>query len=504
VQVPLQDIYIGKRFRTETIDIKQLEELVADFKNPEIGQLTPITIRPVNEDEQELGVKQPWALVAGGRRTAAGWMAGWTHIEAYAKDTMTELQHRIAELYENIHRVDLSWKEQSDLRAEILALRRIQNPGITQTEVAREIGESPATFSRNIEASEALKEHPELAQASSRKAAMRGHDMIQHTARTKARLALVTDPRYANTEFGLGRMRIDVTCQDARDYCLNLPAKSVDLLCTDPPYGIDYWKSGHKMRAGGANQNLGVSEFNDKPGPTMDMLADIVPLWVRALRETGWAVVFMNRDLYGYLEQLFKDCCYVHQDYRHEEFKGRCNMAIINHEKDPCRFLIPEPLPWIWYRKNSRNRPRYPEIHAQNQYESILVCNMGKGRLSSPCGNVLEYDAVYGDERVHAHQKPLPLIKDIVSRTTFVGDTVLDTFIGSGSHLAAASSLARRILGCDDNENMLDIAHGMISQHFQAAPVRTPTQTTQRYVINEKSLEGVYDFGEFEPEADES
>jgi ParB/RepB/Spo0J family partition protein len=494
VRVKLSDIYIGKRFRTETMDMKSIQDKADQFNNPEIGQLTPITIRQTNDDEKELGVTQPYCLVAGGRRTAAAYLAGWTEIEAFDKGMMSELRHRIAELYENLFRVGLSWTEEANLRAEILALRRLEDPEITQAAVAKELGESASTFSRSIDAAEALVEHPELAEASSRKAAMRSFDMIQHTKRNSDRIKVVQ-----NADWGAGALQRDIIACDAREFLLNQPGHSIDLILTDPPFGIDYWKGGHKMRAGGPGQKLGISQFEDRVGPTMDMLADIVPLWVRSLRETGWLVCFTARELYWYLEKLVKDCCFTHADYRHEEYPGRCNLAIVNHEKDPCRFLVPEIVPWIWYRKNSRNRSRYPERHAQNKYEWILVCNMGKGRLSYPCDNVLEFDAVYGSERVHVHQKPIPLLQELVRRTTFVGDTVVDTFYGSGSHLAAASSLARRIMGCDDNENMRDIAFGMISQHFQAAPNRTPTQNVERYLVNEtKGMEGVYDFEEVE------
>lgn len=493
MKVLIDDIYIGERRRRE---IGKLEDLMDSLR--ENKQITPITVRPPTEEEIEFGVKEPWVLVAGGRRLAAAIQLGWSEIEAFGREQMSELKHRLLELHENLDRKEMTWAEIAEAKAEILALKRIEDPTLTQHEVARELGENPGTFSRDIKAAEALAENPELKKASSRKAAMRAVEMERHF--TKLDTREVMDQQKS---IGMQRIESDVRTEDARDFLLKVHPRSVDLILTDPPYGIDYWSSGQKTRRGGSEGSLGLSVYNDDLAATMDMLTDIVPLWVRALRETGWFASFISQDLYGFLEQLFKDCCAEHCDYRHHELKGRCIVSVEDDLPGQCRFLRPEEKRWIWYRPNSRNRPRFPERHAQNFFEDILIVNAGFGRLMKPgCSNVLTFDAEYGEERIHANQKPLDLGRELISRFTRVGDIVMDTSFGSGVFLAGASSMGRHPTGCDTNPEMRKPALGYIAKYYIAAPKNVAAIEDEKRRQIEKGADEVYNFEEVEVAAD--
>ena len=481
-QVPVFDIYIGKRRRTE---IGDLEALQKDFK--ENGQITAITVRPPTDEEKELGIKEPYILVAGGRRLAAALMLGWETIEAYTRaDPIDEIKHRVLELKENLERKEMTWDEISTAKAEILALRQEmaakEGKTITQAEVARELKENPGTFSRDIKAAEAIAENPELKKSSSRKAALRVADMIHHEKALTNRINMAAIPGSDPTKL----LRNVVRTQDARDFLRVIQSKCIDLILTDPPFGIDYWKQGHKEAAGGPDAKLGMSEYDDGLENAKDILTDIVPLYAKVIRETGWILMFLGEETYDYTKKLFSDCCATHFDYRSTSQPKCCNIAIEEDSPNACRFFVPEPKPWIWYRPNSRNRSRYPERHAQNQYEDILVVNGGSARLTKHCGNVLVYDAEYGEERIHANQKPLDLLLELIDRTTLYGDTVLDTFFGSGAHLAAAMRAGRFIMGCDLNEDMLAPALGFISKNYQPLPLDQRKRSAERYHKNKE------------------
>lgn len=74
----------------------------------------------------------------------------------------------------------------------------------------------------------------------------------------------------------------------------------------------------------------------------------------------------------------------------------------------------------------------------------------GLARTSS----MLDYPPVQStakNGRLHAHQKPLPLMVELVGKTT---GTVIDPFAGSGTTLLAAKALGRRAIGIE-----LDPAH---------------------------------------------
>lgn len=55
-------------------------------------------------------------------------------------------------------------------------------------------------------------------------------------------------------------------------------------------------------------------------------------------------------------------------------------------------------------------------------------------------------------------QKPLALLDRIIKASTKEGDIVADFFCGSGTTLVAAKQLGRRYIGCDMNENAVNIS----------------------------------------------
>lgn len=493
-QVSVDQIYIGKR-RRKNYGMEELEDLGKDFL--ENGQIQAITVRhPYDDIEKELVAAElkhpdPLILVAGGRRLVTALRLGWDFIEAYTReDPIDELKHRVLELHENLKRLDMSWDEIDQAKLEMLAVRQEmaakEGKTITQGEVAHELGESQATFSRSIKAAEAFQHNPKLKQASSRKAALRAADMEAHEERVQSKIT-----RNTTEDAAFNDIRRRIVTADARDFCRTIAPRSVDLVLTDPPYGIDYWKSGHKMRAGGRNSNLGLSEYNDKGGQdNTDLITDLVPLWVKVTRETGWLCIFAGEELSEMLHELLEGCCSEHADYcrmytKHGvEMYDKCAIALDENSPSPCVFLKPEPKDWIWNRPNSRNRSRYPEIHAQNQYERIVIVNMGHAKLTRPCSNLLTFDAEYGDERIHAMQKPMPLIEELLGRLSYYGDTVLDTFFGSGVVPATAGKIGRFALACDSNVDMLGQAIGFVSKYFTPVATEGKKQSEARYLDN--------------------
>jgi ParB/RepB/Spo0J family partition protein len=145
--IPIDEIFIGRRRRK---DLGNIEELAKDLT--ENGQITAITVRPPNaldivEDDY---TGQPWVLVAGERRITAAKRAGWNQIRAMDRESLDPITHRRLELQENLQRKEMTFLEVVQAKQEIMDLMRSINPEITQAEVAREIGETPANFSRDI------------------------------------------------------------------------------------------------------------------------------------------------------------------------------------------------------------------------------------------------------------------------------------------------------------------------------------------------------------------
>lgn len=64
----------------------------------------------------------------------------------------------------------------------------------------------------------------------------------------------------------------------------------------------------------------------------------------------------------------------------------------------------------------------------------------------------------------HDSQKPIRLMKDIINKFTIKNDLILDTFMGSGSTLAAAKKLGRQAIGIEINKNWCEVAVKRLSQ----------------------------------------
>lgn len=439
----ISDIGIRDRFRKELGDIKELA-----YDLVQTGQITPVTIRATSEDDKAEGFTQPWMLVAGGRRMAAAMFLEWEEIKALTFDELPPLQRTIMELHENLYRKSLTWDEEAMLRAQIHTLRLAANPKQKAYETAKELKVTDATLSRDMDLAKELERNPELKKAGSRKAAIRMVETAKHLKKLDAQ----TDKGAQKAE----EIRRALHTMDAREYLKTLAPGSVDLMYSDPLWGIDYWSQGHK--SGGENSvQLGASEYDDSFENMQDIMVDVLPKMVRATKDTGWIVLHCGYDSYnlwrGLLDTICRTCCeYVGGN-------GACQC-------EAPAMIKCEPLPWIWYRPNSNNRSRWPELHEDNRYEYILVANRGGGRLiRQHQGNVLVHDAEYG-QRIHANQKPVALCCDVITRFTLPRQMVVDPFFGSGAHLAAAAATQRRFSGCDLNPTALGPALGFVAQHI--------------------------------------
>ena len=67
-------------------------------------------------------------------------------------------------------------------------------------------------------------------------------------------------------------------------------------------------------------------------------------------------------------------------------------------------------------------------------------------------------------EKVHPTQKPVELIGKFILDSTNEGDTVLDTFAGSGTTGVACVNLNRRFIGMELDDNYFKIAQGRINK----------------------------------------
>lgn len=444
------------------------EELAPSMR--ENGQITAITVRPAHDSDKERPeyAGQPWVLLAGQCRMAAAMLNSWTELEALNReDPIDAVKELIIELEENLRRKAMTWDEEAKSKRKLVELRQKLDPTITQAQVARSIGETPANLSRAVTVAKAIEQDPHLVQAGSVKSALR---VATLSAEFKGKMARATEDSKIVQSMNLEERLVTA---DLRAWLRSRPTASADLSLADFPWGAEFWKQGFKVKSGADRaKSVAISRYDDSPEYAFDLTTDAIPQLVRTTRLSGWIVLFGNQDFYEFQRELVKDCCATHFDYRENREDRHCMSSPQRGELvSSCRFLVPEPTAWIWYRPNSQNNPRYAELHAKTYVEYILVVNRGSGKLNFKAGqtsvpNILIYDAEYGSDRFHSNQKPVALYQDIVERCSPIGGTVTDCCAGSFASLAAAASKARYVYGCDSNPALLAPGRGFVARHI--------------------------------------
>lgn len=442
MKLPIASIAVINRQR-KLMDRKALEELAQSIQSN--GLLHPIVVRLPHEDERGRIGDTTYVLCVGGRRLAAHMLLKLDAIEANLKESLDALSAEICELEENVVREDITHEEEVAARTRIHEIRKQQNPTQTIEQTAGELNITKGQLSRDLQLADAIKKDPSLKGASSKGSALR---MMKHKAQMTERSE--TARKVVGSD-----LTQKLLSANGSDFIRTIPDRSVNLVFSDLPYGFDYFetvKSGENMKG----------QYDDSIDTSKDFITDIVPQMLRVVKPKGWIVLFMGYELHAWLQNLLSIACTVHADYRASKFSIHC----LKGTDETCRFLKPELPPWIWTRRGKGNHGHYPELHASNRYEMIVVVNGGEAHLTKkPVENVLDFEPLTGT-RLHAMQKPHDLCCEIIERTTVPGELVLDVCMGSGAHLAAAAAKGRDFLGCDNNPENLSAALSLVGQHY--------------------------------------
>ena len=208
--------------------------------------------------------------------------------------------------------------------------------------------------------------------------------------------------------------------------CLEILSKlgggTVDLIITDPPYGIDLTpqRKGSKFK--------GTKIVNDS---NID--------WLDALVQESYRV---SKNIVGVF------CSWQ----RIDEFKRA-------YER---KFIIKNILVWDkdWIGLGNNYRPNYELI--------LLCCKTNIVTHSNNKSNVLRYRRIAPQKLVHSCEKPIELIEDLVSELSNAGDKVLDMYMGSGTTGVACMRTGREFIGIEIDSKYYDIAKGRIERAYSA------------------------------------
>lgn len=199
--------------------------------------------------------------------------------------------------------------------------------------------------------------------------------------------------------------------------CKYLADNSIDLLLTDPPYGIDLTV----QRAGSKFKGEKVNNDN-----SLDWLPTLVEESYRVCKNV--VVVFCNWQNYD----VFKN-----------EFEKK--------------FIVKNLIVWDkdWFGIGNNFRPNHEFI--------MLCCKTNVKTKSNNLSNIIKCRRMAPQKMLHSCEKPVALLELLIKELTDEGHLVADFFTGSGSTLHACVNTNRKFIGFELDEKYCNITTNRIN-----------------------------------------
>ena len=201
---------------------------------------------------------------------------------------------------------------------------------------------------------------------------------------------------------------------DCLEVMKQMPDKCVDIIVTDPPYGI-------KM-------DKGFEGFGGFGGFG-------TPIARKRYEEDDWDSERPTKEVF-------------------DEFFRLAKVVVIcggNFFAD----ILPRNTHWVFWDKLN-TMPTFSD-------GELIWTNSKRKSVKK---YTLEYNGLIGKEQMRAHptQKPLELMKYLVNEYSDEGVTILDPFLGSGTTAVAAKQLGRKYIGIELSEKYCKIAEERLKQ----------------------------------------
>lgn len=200
----------------------------------------------------------------------------------------------------------------------------------------------------------------------------------------------------------------------------------IDIVLTDPPYGINYISNRSIYDDSITKRGLmndGIEAFEQ-----LEKLCEILS---RKVAENAHLYFFCSWSVFSKFENII----------------GKY-------------FTIKTPLIWDKGNKGSGDL----ENDWGNQTEIIIFCVNGKKLVNNRRGNILSVPRLHSSKMIHPTQKPVELLNQILEVSYNTGDFVVDPFMGSGSTIKACNNINAKSLGIELDNEMFNIANTFINE----------------------------------------
>lgn len=440
--VHISKINIAPNRQRQEFDPEALQELKTSIEDR--GLMHPIVLRKQGDE---------WFLVAGERRlrairelyelgeqfTCNGMVFKEGAVPFVTLGELGVLEAEEAELDENLKRRDLTWQETADAHARLHALRaeqarlglrgpldesRVPTGVHTVADTARELhGRADGAYQDNVRKEIIVARHldnPEVAKAKSLDEAFK---VLKRQEESRKNVALAASVGASFTA-DLHQLR-QADCLDWMRGCM---PGTFDVILTDPPYGMN----AHEFGDGGGKLQGIEHRYDDSYESWQKLMSVWTKLSFIVAKPQAHAYVFCDIDRYHELKAMMEVAgWYVHR------------------------------TPLIVHKQNSGRVP-LPDRGPRRQWEMILYAIKGNKPTTHIYPDVIPCTA---DENMsHGAQKPVSLYENLLQRSVRPGDTVLDTFAGSGTIFPAAHTYKCKAVGVEMNPEYFGMATKRLQQ----------------------------------------
>lgn len=205
---------------------------------------------------------------------------------------------------------------------------------------------------------------------------------------------------------------------DCLELMKNIPDGSIDLVVTDPPYGMGFVSNRRK----------------EKYNPIKN---DTSLHWLNALVDELYRVLKTNTAVYCF-------CSWHNVDIFKTAFERKFKLKNI-----------------IVWEKNNTSMGDLKGSYAP-KYELVIYAHKGRRVLNGfRHSDVLK--AKRTGNKYHPTEKPVDLLEIFVTESSDSGDIVLDPFLGSGSTGVACVNTGRRFIGMELDNKYFEVAKQRIN-----------------------------------------
>lgn len=190
--------------------------------------------------------------------------------------------------------------------------------------------------------------------------------------------------------------------EDCLEAMKRMPDKSVDLVLTDIPYGMDFQSNHRKEKHLKIQNDIDVNWF---------------PNWIKEIdrvsKDDAHLYIFCSHHKIDFFKSEI------------EKFRKVKNIL-------------------IWEKNNTGMGDLFGDYAPK--YEMVLFCSNGNKKLNGGRdANIIKANRTQNN--LHPTEKPVNLMEYFISKSSNQDDLVLDTFAGSGSTLVACKNTNRNFIG---------------------------------------------------------